>query len=194
MNSSLRAPDPDESPSPSARPADHVSLSELRVRALEQVEAEAAVAAVMRREVTKAERLAAAEGRSRRKPKRARVALLAALLLFNGYLWVGNPEWLAWHEPPAPSIDYYQNSYKMAVWLQRQRIEEYRHEKQALPKVARQAGPPVRGVRYTPLAPDVYMLEAGKGLRMVVYTSRDSIATFMGRTLVQMGLAARGAR
>lgn len=194
MNSSLRAPDPDESPSPSARPADHVSLSELRVRALEQVEAEAAVAAVMRREVTKAERLAAAEGRSRRKPKRARVALLAALLLFNGYLWVGNPEWLAWHEPPAPSIDYYQNSYKISVYLQRQRIEEYRKSKQELPAVARQAGPAVRGVQYTPLSKDRYELVAGRGPLAVVYSSSDSIAVFMGRALMQMGLYASGVR
>lgn len=186
MSEPVRAPAPDD-------PRDFAA-AESRARVREHAEAEAAVAEVMRREQFKAQRLAEVEHRRRPRPQPLRVLALVALLALNAYLWTGQPEWLTWHEPPAPSIDYYQNSYKMAVWLQRQRIEEYRHEKQALPKVARQAGPPVRGVRYTPLAPDVYMLEAGKGLRMVVYTSRDSIATFMGRTLVRMGLAVRGAR
>lgn len=186
MSEPLPAPQPDEPDDPVA--------AEQRLRDQEHAEAEAAVRAVMQREQIKALRLAMAETRQQQKPKPLRLLLLVALLGLNAYLWVGQPGWLTWHEPPAPSIDYYQNSYKVAVWLQRQRIEEYRHEKRELPKVARQAGPPVRGVRYTPLAPDVYMLEAGKGLRMVIYTSRDSIATFMGRTLIQLGLAAQGVK
>ena len=187
MSEPLRAPEPDDAPLDEA-------AEEQAARAREQAEAQAAVAAVMRREEIKAQRLAEIEQRRRPQPKPLRLLLLVTLLLVNGYLWAGQPEWLTWHEPPAPSLDYYQNSYKVAVWLQRQRIEEYRHDKRELPKVARQAGPPVRGVRYTPLAQDVYMLEAGKGLRMVVYTSRDSIAAFMGRTLIQMGLAAQGVK
>lgn len=202
MSEPLRAPgpeDPRDDATEVARAAAtdesrDFGMEELRARAREKAEAEAAVDAVMRREAHKAQKLAQIESRQRPKPQPLRVLALLALLAANVYLWAGQPEWLTWHEPPAPSIDYYQNSYKVAVWLQRQRIEEYRHEKRELPKVARQAGPPVRGVRYTPLAPDVYMLEAGKGLRMVVYTSRDSIAAFMGRTLIQVGLAAQGVR
>jgi hypothetical protein len=208
MSEPLRAPDPGEAPHPhvdtpeltshhaAARFAasDDVSLAELRLRAREQAEAAAAVDAVMRREAVKAVKLAEAEGRQRAKPKPIRLVLLATLLLFNAYLWAGNPQWLTWHEPPAPSIDYYQNSYKMAVYLQRQRIEEYRKTKKKLPAAARQAGPPVRGVTYTPLAPDVYMLQAGKGIRMIVYSSRDSIAVFMGRTLEKLGAYGRAVR
>jgi hypothetical protein len=220
MSEPLRAPDPDEAPpakapaAPGAGPPAHsgtseltshkasskfkelddLSVEELRARAREHSEAEAAVAAVMRRVELKAEKLAEAEGRRRPKPKPIRLMLLGSLLGFNLYLWMGQPQWLKWHEPPAPSIDFYASSYKIAVYLQRQRIEEYRKQKKVLPAAAKQAGPPVRGVRYSPLASDRYMLEAGKGMRMIVYTSTDSIAVFMGRTLIQMGMLTKGIR
>lgn len=171
-----------------------VGTSEIAARAREQAEAEDAVAAVMHREEVKATRLAAVESRRRRPRASRRAWLLAGLVLFNGYLWLGNPQWLTWKEPPAPSIDFYQNSYKISVYLQRQRIEEYRKDKKKLPEVAKQAGPPVRGVRYTPLPRNRYQLQAGRGANAVVYTSTDSMAVFMGRTLIQMGLYARGIR
>jgi hypothetical protein len=166
----------------------------LRARASEQAEAEAAVEAVMRREVVKAEKLAAAEGHRRRKPIPVPVLLLLVLLALNTYLWAGNPGWLTWQEPPAPSIDFYGASYKIAVYLQRQRIEEYRQTRKRLPVVAKQAGLPVHGVSYTPLPNNRYRLAAGRGAQRVVYTSTDSLAVFLGRTLIQQGLLSKGVR
>lgn len=204
-----RSPAPDDDPRdstlPDARPArpSRPRPAPVPVRAdgdevarhrAERAEAEAAVHAVMQREEVKARRLEAVERPRVRRSPRLRAALLAGLLLFNGYLWFGNPQWLTWHEPPAESIDYYQNSYKMAVYLQRQRIEEYRRGAHRLPQTASQAGPPVRGVRYEPVTEDRYLLSAGRGSRAVTFASTDSIAAFMGRTLIELGMRVGGFR
>jgi hypothetical protein len=119
------------------------------------------------------------------------LVLMGALLLANLYLWLGNPSWLTLPEPPAPSIEYSAGSWKIAVWLQRQRIEEYRRVNGELPVAASQAGPTVHGVRYTPIdGARAYRLVAGEGPRTVVYRSTDPPTVLMDRTLAQAGLVA----
>jgi hypothetical protein len=148
----------------------------------------------MRREGEKAAARAALEQR-RRRPVPLKAILLGSLLALNLYLWLGDPEWLRFREPSAPSIDYYQNSWKLAVVLQRQRIEEYRKETGAIPANARQAGQPVHGVQYTPIdRSSTYELAAGAGPSQVVYRSTDSLSTLVGRALVRIGLVTGGAR
>ncbi|MBI5168008.1 MAG: hypothetical protein HZA61_00830 [Candidatus Eisenbacteria bacterium] len=173
--------------------ADDLSVEELRQRAREAAEAEYAVAAVMQREEEKAVKRAKQESRVRRSSP-VRMLMAAALVLFNVYLWMGSPQWLEYRTPAIPPVTYYESSYKIAVYLQRQRVEEFRRERGRLPQVARQAGTPVKGVKYTPLTSDVYELRAGNIVKQVRYVSTDSIAVFLGRTLLQIGLVAGGAR
>ena len=123
-----------------------------------------------------------------------KLLLLLTLLLFNGYVWFGHPAWLDFREPQLPAPSYYASSWKVAVYLQRQRIEEYRHVKGRLPASAQQAGQPVTGVQYTPIEQRDYLLAAGTGEKAVVYRSTDSLSVLMGRTLLEMGLVARGMR
>ena len=167
--------------------------SELLQRAREQAEAEAAVGDVMRRESEKAARRVALE-QPRRSAPPLKALLLLTLLLFNGYIWAGRPEWLKFREPELPQPSYYASSWKIAVFLQRQRIEEYRHRKGILPATAQQAGQPVTGVRYTPIEQKEYKLAAGSGDKQVVFVSTDSLSVLMGRTLLEMGLIAGGVR
>ena len=172
---------------------DDISVEELRQRALEAAEAENAVAAVMQREEEKAVRRAKQDSRKRRSSP-VRTLMAAALVLFNVYLWMGSPQWLEYRTPATPPVSYYESSYKIAVYMQRQRVEEFRRERGTLPRVAKQAGAPVKGVKYTPLTKDVYELRAGNIVKQVRYVSTDSIAVFLGRTLLQIGLVAGGAR
>ena len=197
MSESPRSPEvqaPPPSPAPErADPAGSTTASELAMRAREQAEAEAAVGDVMRREDEKAAKREAREHQVHRPPP-LKGLLLLTLLLLNLYVWLGNPEWLRFRQPELPSIDYYEASWKMAVYLQRQRIEEYRHEKGHIPASAQQAGQPVTGVRYTPIEQKDYQLAAGAGEKQVVYHSTDSLSVVMGHTLLQMGLIAGGLR
>jgi hypothetical protein len=198
MSEPARASEPGEPNAPGAAGAEapavrDVTISELKRRAIEQAEAEAAVAAVMRREDQKAVARAAMDGRVVR-PKPYRALLLLSLLLLNAYMWFGRPGFLDYHTPPTPPLDYYESSWRVSVWLQRQRIEEYRKEHGHVPASARQAGPPVHGVDYKPLEEKQYVLSAGAGQHAVVYHSTDSIGVFVGRSLMQMGLIAGAVR
>jgi len=197
MSDPLRAhaPGPPDPSAAAPEPPEErdISLAELTQRARERAEAEAAVDAVMRREEEKEATRVSVENRRRHAPP-VKLGLLAALLAFNAYLWLGNPDWLRYQEPEAPSFDYYQGSWKIAVYLQRQRIEEYRQEKGHIPATAQQAGPPVHGVQYTPVQMKDYQLAAGDGARKFVYDSKDSLSVLMGRTLMHMGLISGGPR
>jgi hypothetical protein len=197
MSAPLRATGPDASP-PSAVPghedvAGDLTMAELVQRAREHAEAEAAVGAVMRREDEKAAKRDALEHRKHHTPP-LKAMLLLALVFFNLYVWLGNPSWLTYNQPSGLSIDYYQSSWELAVYLQRQRIEEYRQLKGHIPTTAQQAGPTVRGVQYTPIEQKAYQLTAGNGVKQFVYHSTDSLSVVMGRALFQMGLVAGGVR
>jgi hypothetical protein len=184
---------PDAIPGPRTAVPDDPTLAELVQRAREHAEAEAAVDAVMRGEEEKSAKREAQENRHKH-PAPLRLVLLCTLLLFNAYTWFGHPEWLEFHAPSRPSLDYYEGSWKLAVYLQRQRIEEYRKVKGRLPASAQQAGPTVKGVQYTPLEMRTYQLAAGDGAKQFVYRSTDSLSAQLGRSLFQMGLVTGGAR
>ncbi|MFN8586595.1 MAG: hypothetical protein U0704_02250 [Candidatus Eisenbacteria bacterium] len=175
-----------------ADPGD-LSVEELRQRAREAAEAEYAVTAVMAREEQKAAARAKLENR-RRHASPLRRLLLVALLLFNAYIWMSSPRWLEYRTPPTPPLSYYESSYKIAIYMQRQRVEEFRAQKGRLPLAAKQAGTPVKGVEYKPLDRSVYELRAGTIVKRIRYVSTDSITVFLGRTLAQMGLLSTGGR
>lgn len=193
--------DADPSPRPGASsvtPDDLLpssAIEEIAARAREQAEAQAAVADVMRRVEERAAVAEKALTHERREGSRLKVMLLLTLIAFNLYAWFGNPTWLRIKEPHVPSVEYYEASWKLAVYLERQRIEEYRREKGVLPVTAQQAGPVVRGVRYSPnLLDRRYQLAAGQGARQFVYTSSDTLSALVGRALLQIGTLTGGAR
>jgi hypothetical protein len=175
-------------------PDDDPASTELTLRAREQAEAEAAVAAVMQREDAKAAAIEAKARANVRRPPPLKQLLLLSLMAFNLYAWIGNPEWLRVHVPEVPEPSYYASSWKIAVFLQRQRIEEYRSRKGMLPATAAQAGPPVKGVHYTPMQSLSYELLAGEGQSRFVFHSNDTLNASVARAFLQVALITGGAR
>jgi hypothetical protein len=175
-------------------PEDGPASAEQQLRAREQAEAEAAVAAVMQREEAKAAAIEARTLSSGRKPPPLKLYLLLSLIAFNLYAWLGNPEWLRVRVPEMPAPSYYANSWKVAVLLQRQRIEDYRKRNGVLPASTSQAGPPVHGVHYTPMQSLTYELLAGEGESRFVFHSRDSLDASVARAFLQVALATGVAR
>ena len=196
MTEPQRAKDREEpgarAPAPRGTAASGPAAAESAARAREQAEAEAAVALVMQRETVKAAAVAASEKRKSGPP--LKLYLLLSLLAFNTYAWFGNPEWLRFSGPELPEPSYYASSWKLAVYLQRQRIEEYRLRTGHLPVTSLQAGPPVKGVQYKSLPSSTYELAAGDALRRFVYLSSDSTAVLVGRAFVNMSMIAGGVR
>jgi prepilin-type N-terminal cleavage/methylation domain-containing protein len=105
-----------------AHPSPREPMDDLAARAREQAEAQAAVSDVMRRVEERAAIAERALHQERREGSKLKVMLLLTLLAFNLYAWFGNPEWLHFKEPRVPSVEYYEASWKLAVYLQRQRI------------------------------------------------------------------------
>lgn len=162
MSAPQRAPEP-EAPPPSTMPGHDdvegdLTMAELVQRARERAEAEADVGAVMRRKHEQAAKREALEHRKHHAPP-IKGLLLLARVCFNLYIWLGNPGWLTYNQPSGLSIDYSQSSWEVAVYLQRQRIEEYRQAKGHIPATAQQAGPTVHGVHYTPIEQKNYELD-----------------------------------
>jgi hypothetical protein len=159
-------------------------------------EAEAAVLELMASEADKAERRADAERRRLgRRPAPLRAALLLALLAGNAYLWFGKPSWLTFKGPPAPPLEFYADSWRTAVYLQGQRIDEYRRAKGRAPERASEAGRPVRGVEYARLGDREYQLAAGRGeQRVVFHSASDTLAAMVGRSMMRLGLYTAGVR
>jgi hypothetical protein len=199
MTQGMRAPAPDDGRErlSSWRPPDPAAAEELSPeqaqRARDQAEAEDAVLAVMLREHEKAAKILAL-ARPRRKNPPLKVFLLLTLIAFNLYAWLGNPQWLRYNAPQSLSVDYYQASWKVAVYLERQRIEEYRRTRGHLPATAQHAGPVVKGVQYKPLDAKAYQLTAGEGLRRFVYYSGDSLTALVNRALLQVNRFGGGLR
>lgn len=168
-------------------------MAELEARAVERAEAEAAVGAVMTRVAEKAAKAEAQAVRGLSRPKPLKLILLASLAVLNLILWLTDPQWLHFKEPQAPAMQYYQDSWKMAAYLQAQRIEEYRKEKQQLPAKADDVHFPVHGVDYLRVTQDQYQLAAGVGNGRVVYDSRIPLSEWLGRSIIRLGMLTNGA-
>lgn len=147
----------------------------LRERTREQAEAEAAVGEVMTHVAVKAAQVAQKQERSHARPKPLKVLLLLALAAVNLYLWLGDPQWLRFKGPPAPTYRYYQDGWKMAASMQTQRVEEARRAQAKLPA----HGEPVRNPVRT-------------GPARVVSDSRETMYVWVGKTLLRLGLLTHG--
>jgi hypothetical protein len=173
-------------------PRDTIAIEALQARARERAEAEAAVGEVMTNVAKKAAQVVEQQQRRHAKPKPLKLILLGSMVLLNLYLWLGNPEWLRFKEPAAPALEYYQDSWKMAAYLQAQRIEEYRKEEAKLPAKVDQVRHPVHGVDYVKLDDQRYQLAAGVGRNRVIYDSNQPINEWVGRSIIRLGLLTNG--
>ena len=153
-----------------------------------RAEAERAVFEVLERVEQKRAAIELAE--AKRAPRRMHVKelLLLALCAFNLYVWLGDPPWLRLPPPPTPNFQYYADGYRVAVALQRERIEAFRLKHGRLPLTVSQAGAPIEGVDFQPADSLAYLLLAGEGPSRVVYDSNDSLEKFLGESLGRLRL------
>ncbi len=164
----------------------------LRARTREQAEAEAAVGAVMTHVAVKAAQVVKQQERAKARPKPIKAVVLLALIGLNLYLWLGDPKWLHFNPPPPPTYQYYQDGWKMAAYMQAQRVEEFRKTKAKLPTSVEQVRDPVRGVAYRRVSDQHYQLTAGEGPARVVYDSHEPLKAWVGLSLVRLGLVTQG--
>lgn len=164
----------------------------LRARTREQAEAEAAVCAVMTHVAVKAAQVVKQEERANERPKPFKALILLALTGLNLYLWLADPKWLHIKAPPAPTYQYYQDGWKMAAYMQAQRVEEFRRTQAKLPARVEQVRNPVRGVDYRRISDQHYELTAGTGPARVVYDSHEPLHAWVGLSLVRLGLLTHG--
>ncbi len=164
----------------------------LQARTREQAEAEAAVGAVMTHVAAKAAEVVKKRERTGERPKPHKALILLGLTALNLHLWLANPEWLHFKAPPVPTYQYYQDGWKMAAYMQAQRVEEFRKAQAKLPARLEQVRNPVRGVDYRRVSDDRYELTAGTGRARVVYDSRVPLHVWVGKSLIRLGLLTHG--
>ena len=151
----------------------------LRARSREQV-------------AVKAAQVVKQQERARERPKPLKALMLLSLTALNLYVWLADPEWLHFKGPPVPTYQYYQDGWKMAAYMQAQRVEEFRKAQAKLPARVEQVRSPVRGVDYRRVSDEQYELTAGTGPARVVYDSREPLHIWVGKSLIRLGLLTNG--
>lgn len=175
-----------------AQPSPMPDDDALRERAREQAEAEAAVGAVMTDVAQKAAQVVVQRKRAAQRPRPLKLLLLCALSAFNLYIWLADPEWLHFKAPPTPTYQYYQDGWKMAAYMQAQRVEEFRRAEAKLPQRVEETRNPVHGVEYRRLSDQHFEVAAGKGSERVVYDSHQPLHVWVGKSLARIGLLTNG--
>lgn len=96
------------------------------------------------------------------------------------WIWFFPPGWAQRNPVPIPSFAEEETSLRLVMFLQAQRIETFRAENGHLPRSLEEAGPPLPGVEYTPLAGQTYYLRGEGGQAYLGYFSSEPIDTFLG--------------
>ncbi len=115
-------------------------------------------------------------------PERIAFGYLALFLSVSlaFWIWFFPPGWAQRNPVPIPSVAEEETSLRLVMFLQAQRIEAFRSENGHLPQSLEEAGPPLPGVEYTPLAGQTYYLRGEGGQAYLGYFSSQPIDTFLG--------------
>ena len=115
-------------------------------------------------------------------PERVAFGYLALFLSLSlaFWIWFFPPGWAQRTPVQFPSVAEEETSLRLVMFLQAQRIEAFRAENGHLPRSLEEAGPPLPGVEYTPLAGQTYYLRGEGGQAYLGYFSSQPIDTFLG--------------
>lgn len=117
-----------------------------------------------------------------------RVAALMVLALLSIYLWTWSPSWLAPAGPPELALGTEQAGLRVAMYIQAQRIEDFRDTRGRLPDVLREAGEPLPGMLYDRIDARTYRLRGAGDRVRLLYVSSDSLQIFAGDSPTIVGL------
>lgn len=110
-----------------------------------------------------------------------RHGVFALVLVATLYVWLAAPGWASFDRPEPPSRLHREASLRIALYLQAQRIEEFRMRNGELPDSLAQTGPPLPGVRYEKTDLGTYHLEGQNDTLALFYSSsaRTSLREFL---------------
>ncbi len=108
--------------------------------------------------------------------------------LLTSYLWIGNPSWLPSFDEPAPPQEYQEASMRFAMYLQYQRIEQFRLAHDRLPVSLDEAGSAIEGIDYRRVDAGRYCLTTTHMGTALALQSTDSMEVFLGNRLGSLGL------
>ncbi len=140
-------------------------------------EAADAVAAVLKH-AAEHDKAAREKPKAKKQPKWM-LPLGVNLAVFAVYLLIAPPEWVTVHPIEGPPPQQQEQSLRLAMYLQAQRIEDYRLRHDALPERLEDAGSAVPGVQYHRQG-RTYQLVGTSGEAALVYDSSESLADFVG--------------
>lgn len=117
--------------------------------------------------------------RSRRSPeRRIPIWLVVGLGLVAAWLWLIPPPFLRVEEPPPRSGAQEEAALRFAVYVQAQRIEEFRNRSGRLPESLEEVGPPMPGMHYVRLSDGLYQLTGTSDRSRLTYRSDLSLSDF----------------
>jgi len=106
---------------------------------------------------------------------RARIATAFALTAVAVWLWVAPPAFLAVPEAAPPSYERIEAGLRLAVWLNADKVEQFRIENGRLPDALREVGDAHPGVYYTRVNANFYRMQAAAGDTRILHESDDEI-------------------
>lgn len=94
------------------------------------------------------------------------------------YLLIAPPSWVTMNPIDPPDLASQEESLRVAMYFQAQRIEAYRQRTGELPVQLADAGSPIEGVQYVRQGSSQYQLVGTVGEEALVYDSTQTDASF----------------
>jgi hypothetical protein len=135
-----------------------------------------AVAAVLKHAAARDK--AAREKPKRKPPPKWLLPLGIQLSVIAVYLLAAPPKWIVVNPIPDPDPTEAVEQLRVAMYLQAQRVDDYKNRHGQLPDQLSDAGSPIKGVEYHKRGMSSYQLVATVGEEALVYDSNQPSAEF----------------
>lgn len=133
-----------------------------------------------------AQRVAARADGERRRSRRRFLGLLALVVLLV-YLAFLPPAWFQPAPLPVPTAEHNEAGNRMAIFLEVQRIEQFRAKTGRLPTTLDEAGEPLPGLQYQVRSDGGYTVSA-PGQPGLQYRSGEDMGAFLGSSASILGI------
>jgi hypothetical protein len=147
-------------------------------------DARAAVSEILRKEAD----LAALQARPAPRRYDYRPAILMALVAMSASLWLTELPFLRGAEPEGPDAAQRTAGARFSLYLQAQRVVQYRIDHGRLPQSIQDVDEVVEGVSYTRLSDDLFRLSLVTADGSFTFRSDDSPESFLGGSLQLLGI------
>lgn len=107
-------------------------------------------------------------------------AALVLAIAGNLYIWIGRPTWIVGDSlEPATALEA-EGILRFRMYVQGQRIENYRRQNGVLPARLEETGTPIEGMRYQQTGPESWELLGVSGPVSLILRSSQPMAEFLG--------------